>query len=237
MVRGERSARAGWFRRLPFPGRDGCSAVIVAALMAASPAAAADAPPAGLTAPEPDAAFLAPVPLTEPVWAVTGLLGASGGGADLHVLAYKPWHIDPADHVFGGLAVSRRLARFWTDFTVEAEVGVGHRAGSGFSSNEGWAAVYFRWDGFPWNAFVKTSVAVSTGLNVIDSLPSEETRRSDRYHSQVLHYFSPELTFAAPSAPNHELLVRWHHRSGVFGLFDGVRGGSNIVSVGYRYRW
>ncbi|MEJ1161273.1 hypothetical protein [Prosthecomicrobium sp. N25] len=182
--------------------------------------------------------LLSPTPVAaEPVWGAAVFLGASGGGADLHVLAYKPWHIDPSDHVFAGTAVSRRLARFWTDFTVEAEVGAGQRVGNRYHASEAWVAGYLRYDGFPWNRFVKTSVAFSTGLNIIDNLPSEETRRADKHHSHLLHYFSPEVTFALPEAPNHELVVRFQHRSGVFGTFNGVWGGSNVVAVGYRYRW
>lgn len=200
----------------------------------ASGRAAAQAP---LSAPVPAAEILSPLPVSDPVWAVTGFLGASGGGANLHVLAYKPWIAEPSDYLFAGAAVSRRLARFWTDFAIEAEVGAGHRFGSGYRASEGWVAGYVRYDGFPWNHFVRTSIAFSTGLDVISGLPAEETRRVDRNRSRLLHYFSPELTFALPQAPNHELVARWHHRSGVFGLFDGVRGGSNVVALGYRYRW
>ncbi len=36
---------------------------------------------------------------------------------------------------------------------------------------------------------------------------------------------------------NEELFVRWHHRSGVFGLFDGVRAGSTFLTGGVRLRF
>jgi hypothetical protein len=52
-----------------------------------------------------------------------------------------------------------------------------------------------------------------------------------------LHYFSPEITFALPEHKEHELLIRYHHRSGVFGTFNGVWGGSNVLTMGYRYRF
>jgi hypothetical protein len=212
-------------------------AVLVVGALSAIPVGAV-----AQTAPARDASgpanLLSPTPVhAEPLWGAAVFLGASGGGHDLHVLAYKPWLTDPSDYLFAGAAVSRRLARFWTDFSIDAEVGVGRRFGSRYHGNEAWVAGYLRWDGFPWNRFVKTSIAFSTGLNVLDNLPAEETRRVDRHRSTLLHYFSPELTFALPEAPNHELVVRYHHRSGVFGAFNGVYGGSNVVSLGYRYRW
>jgi hypothetical protein len=41
----------------------------------------------------------------------------------------------------------------------------------------------------------------------------------------LLHYFSPELTFADPDNKDFEIVTRLHHRSGIFGLFGGVAGG------------
>ncbi|HUG60348.1 MAG TPA: hypothetical protein VMP03_00795 [Methylomirabilota bacterium] len=211
--------------------RLGSGAGIVLALAAFHPMHANAADPAG-----PD--FLSPAPIaSDPIWAVTVFAGVSGGGNDLHELFYKPWLADGDDYLWGGASVSRHLARFWTHFTIEAEVGVGHRFGPEYTASEAWVAGYLRYDGFPWNEFVKTSVAVSTGLNVIDRLPEEEKSRSDDARSHVLHYFSPEITFAHPDYSNHEFVIRYHHRSGVAGVFNGVWGGSNVIALGYRHRW
>ena len=103
-------------------------------------------------------------------------------------------------------------------------------------AGEVWGAVYFRFDGFPWNGFVYTTAAVSTGLDYISKLPPAETRPGDST-SHVLHYFSPEITFAHPQYKQHELIFRYHHRSGVFGTFNNVWGGSNVLALGYRYRY
>jgi len=32
-------------------------------------------------------------------------------------------------------------------------------------------------------------------------------------------------------------VIRWHHRSGVYGLFNGIHGGSNVVTGGIRLRF
>ena len=52
-----------------------------------------------------------------------------------------------------------------------------------------------------------------------------------------MHFFSPEITFAAPSRPNVELVLRFHHRSGVFGLVSDAWGGAQYASVGLRVRF
>lgn len=210
-------------------------AAAVLALSAMGPARSADL----MTAPVPsDPALLSPVPVAaEPKWGAAVFLGASGGGHDLHELAIRPWLADPGDYLWAGGAVSRRVARFWDHFAIDAELGVGRRFGPRFRANEAWVAGYLRYDGFFWNDKLYTTFAVSTGLDVIDGFPAEERSKTDRHRSSLLHYFSPELTFALPEAKNHELVLRYHHRSGVFGTFNGVWGGSNVVSVGYRYRW
>ena len=147
----------------------------------------------------------------------------------------EPWNGDFRDNYFAGGAFSRRLARFWSYFSIEAEIGTGGRFGS-VNAGEVWGAIYFRYDGFPWNRFVYTTLAVSTGLNYLSKLPPSETHPGNST-SHVLHYFSPEITFAHPQHKQHELLVRYHHRSGVFSTFNGVWGGSNVIALGYRYRY
>ena len=47
----------------------------------------------------------------------------------------------------------------------------------------------------------------------------------------------PELTFADPDNKDLELVLRYHHRSGVFGLFDDVVSGSTFLSAGVRVRF
>jgi hypothetical protein len=44
-----------------------------------------------------------------------------------------------------------------------------------------------------------------------------------------------ELAVVVPQHPQWTLFGRVHHRSGVFGLFDGMNGGSNVVGAGIRY--
>ena len=172
---------------------------------------------------------------SDPKWAVTLLAGASAGDDKLIWLLTSPWTARFRDDYFAGGALSRRLVRFWNYFSIEAEVGVGARFGM-TNGPETWGAIYFRYDHFPWNNKLYTTVAVSTGLDYLSNLPPSETYPGDPT-SHLLHYFSPEITFALPEFKQHELLIRYHHRSGVFGTFNGVWGGSNVISTGYRYRF
>jgi hypothetical protein len=79
---------------------------------------------------------------------------------------------------------------------------------------------------------------VSTGVNYATSISDLERSKSgnDRGNN-LLHYFSPELTFADPENKDLEFVARLHHRSGVFGLFNGVDGGSTFFSFGLRHHF
>ena len=124
---------------------------------------------------------------------------------------------------------------------IEGEVGVGHQFEI-LHETEVWAALYFRWKWFPWNEFITTTLAVSTGVNYASGLPQYEVDMSGvGYGSRLLHYFSPEITFALPSRPDWQFLTRVHHRSGgehYWGytpLFKGVDGGTQYLVFGIRH--
>jgi hypothetical protein len=215
-------------------------ACVFVLLISVSTAAATDLLPgarANTSSSEPSSRqFLSPTPIaSDPKWAVTLLAGASAGNDRLVELVSSPWSTRFRDDYFIGGALSRRLVRFWNYFSIEAELGVGGRIGV-TDGVEGWGAIYFRYDGFPWNNTLYTTVAVSTGIDYLSRIPPAETFSGDPA-SHLLHYFSPEITFALPEYRQHELLVRYHHRSGVFGAFNGVWGGSNVITMGYRYRF
>jgi hypothetical protein len=163
----------------------------------------------------------------EPLWGFTFLQGASAGRDSYLVdLLRNPWSGNYGDGWFIGAAASRKIARFYQHFTLEGEVGVGTRFGHNEGA-EGWAAVFLRIDGFPWDHILKTTVGASTGLDILTNPEFEE---------HVLHYFAPEITLALPKFPQTELVFRYHHRSGVFGTFGSVREGSNVISLGIRIR-
>ena len=156
-----------------------------------------------------------------------------------------PWEYEFDRGVFVGGALSRQLWDFNDIVAIEAEVGVGQRFVT-FHESEVWGAVYLRWKYFPWNHYLRTTVAVSTGVSYASGIPDYEIAQSGNGRgSRVLHYFSPEITFALPSNPDTELVIRNHHRSGgadwwgeshpIFGkIFNNTRGGVQYLSVGLR---
>jgi hypothetical protein len=147
------------------------------------------------------------------------------------------WDYNGADR-FAGIALSRRVATLWSRVDIEPEIGFGRRFGRQEGVYEVWAALYGRYRGFPWDRYVETSIALSTGLNWASEITDTEIERAqDDEGAQLHHFFSPEITFALPQHPDVELLFRFHHRSGVVGLVNDAGGGSQYGTVGLRWRF
>jgi hypothetical protein len=153
--------------------------------------------------------------------------------------------LPPSDYRFGpGAFIGGTFSRTIYDLAgyaaLEGEVGVGKRFGR-FNEGEAWVALYGRWKWFPWNNYLRTSVAISTGLNVATGVPDWEYRRTgSKGRAYLLHYLSPEVTFGLPDA-KWDLFARLHHRSGGYDwwgpteLFKDASGGMQFLSVGMRY--
>jgi hypothetical protein len=177
------------------------------------------------------------------------IFGGVASETNFTELIYSPWstHFNPIGVV--GASYSHRLGtlnelvgdigpgNIGDDFTIEAEGGMSVRFGDE-ELGEAWAALYLRYDGLPWNDKVYTTIGVNTGVSLLTNLSDfEEWRDSNGKSSELLHYLGPELTFAAPENKDLEFVLRLHHRSGVFGLFDGVVSGSTFISTGIRVRF
>ncbi|MBP7001281.1 hypothetical protein [Amaricoccus sp.] len=133
--------------------------------------------------------------------------------------------------------ISRRIATLWKHVDVEPEIGVGQRWKKQ-DETEVWGAFFFRWRGFPWDDRIVTTAAVSTGFNyATDISDKEKARAKDGEGSRLMHFFAPEITFALPSHPEYELMFRFHHRSGVFGLVSDAWGGAQYGTIGLRVRF
>jgi hypothetical protein len=166
-------------------------------------------------------------------------IGPSARDGDVRDIAVQPWSYDWGRELFIGASHNYRFGRFWRDFTVDAEIGGGYRFGD-TDSLEAWGAFYLRYDGFPWRDRLYTAFGLSTGLHWLDTLPEAETgtaARPEPNRSKWLHYFSPELVFSLPDTPRDEVVVRYHHRSGMFGHMNGVWEGSNVLMAAWRRRY
>lgn len=222
------------------------AAAFVALAGAGSPAAAADIataePPLVATAPEVASGlrFISPFSPCEMNCTATIFVGKyiATPMTDIFI-KYKtpPWHWKTKDSTLVSGAFNREILVYDDLWAFETEVGTGKRFGRQ-DEWEFWGALYFRWKSFPWNDYVRTTVAVSTGVNYATDVSQIEIDKSPKHQSRRLHYLSPEITFGLPSQPNLDLVFRFHHRSGGdLGLFNNTGGGSQYQTVGVRYRW
>ena len=166
--------------------------------------------------------------LAEPQWGAT-LFGArltinSFGDTLFGEATYEDSHLV-------GLGVSRKIGTYKNliGFEVEGQA-VKH---FGDQDHEEFnVLIVARWLPFPWDRFLDTSFAVGEGISYAATDPILENKGQ-----QWLNYILLELAFAAPSLPKWEAVIRVHHRSGVFGLYKGVRDASNALGFGIRYRF
>ncbi len=179
--------------------------------------------------------------------AVTFLVGR-GTDTDFTQVLTQPWTTNFVDLTLVGVTYSYRLGTlnelfgsdtlgyFGDHLMIEPEAGAAYRFGFE-SQGEFWGSLYFRYDGLPWNDTIYTTLALNTGLSILTETSEFERDRSNGDSSLVLHNFSPEITFASPDNKDIELVLRLHHRSGIFGTIDGVYSGSSFVTTGLRVRF
>jgi hypothetical protein len=145
--------------------------------------------------------------------------------------------IDSEDSHFIGGVLNRQMFRFWDYFIFELEgQTIRH-----FGKQDHWefnGLFLVRFDDFPWDRIVDTSFSVGDGLSYATEVPIiEEENHTNNGSTELLNYLMFEIAFTAPSYPEWSLVARVHHRSGVFGLFDGVHGGSNFLALGLRHKF
>jgi hypothetical protein len=98
-------------------------------------------------------------------------------------------------------------------------------------------AINARWLTFPWDAQLDTSLAFGSGLSYTTDVPETEAEvNPDTGSTRLLHYLLVEVAAALPES-RWGLFTRLHHRSGIWGFFDGVGRASNYIVLGIRYRF
>ncbi|WP_209441970.1 hypothetical protein [Neoroseomonas oryzicola] len=208
------------------------------------PASAAAAATALVTATTPDLSGLSPGDRARALadarsWSGTLFIGSSVADGYLRELILQPWTGSWGDDSLVGGAVQYRVARFWRFFMLDLEVGGAYRFGQ-TEGGEFWTVAYLRYDGFPWTDYVYTTFGLSFGPDYVTRLPQVERgtdQKPEPNQSRFLNFFSPELTFALPDYPQYEVALRYMHRSGIFGTYNGVWEGANSFVVGFRYRF
>jgi hypothetical protein len=132
------------------------------------------------------------------------------------------------------IAVAALAREFWhykkfISFEVEGQIG------KHFNNDTFWefnGLIIGRWQAFPWNKYVDTSVAVGDGLSHYSQVSKVE-KEDDEDAQRTLNYLMFELALGLPRYPRWDLVVRIHHRSSIFGLYGA--GGSNYVCGGIKF--
>ncbi|MBU4526325.1 MAG: hypothetical protein KUA37_05480 [Desulfomicrobium sp.] len=91
-----------------------------------------------------------------------------------------------------------------------------------------------RWDYFPWDKILDTSLAYGLGPSYATKLPEYERQKSGD-SEQLLLFWHIEAAFGLPES-NWSTIFRLHHRSSGYGMFAD-KGGSNILTMGLRYEF
>jgi len=144
-----------------------------------------------------------------------------------------PWDLDYRESLVAGVAISRRIGRFdpRLSFEIEGQV-VRH-----FGDQDHWELnlpIIGRWEAFPWDDVIDTSVAFGIGPSYASEIPMVEVANGGD-SQQWLVYWMMELDIG-PLDKNWSALFRVHHRSGAFGLVAD-EGGSNALVIGLKQRF
>jgi len=98
------------------------------------------------------------------------------------------------------------------------------------------ALMIHRWLEFPWDRYLKTTFAMGAGLSYATRVPPLElASHTNEGAAKGLAYLMLETTFQPPNMTNIQLMVRIHHRSGIYKTINNVAGGSNHICVGMKW--
>lgn len=149
------------------------------------------------------------------------------------VLLSKP--VNELDSNLAVVALSKafQFKRPNHQWELEAQLGKHYR---GQNHSELNLLAIYRWQPPAWNQFLKTSFALGDGLSYASEIPPIEAASTTNVGStRLLNYILVEMTAAPAKVNNWAFITRVHHRSGVYGLFNDVEGGSNVVAVGVKF--
>ena len=148
---------------------------------------------------------------------------------------FNPFANHDSTYLVAG-AYRREFIKLPWNVVLGGEIGLGLRFGTG-SYGEIWAAPTARVVGIPLGNVATMSIGLAAGFSGITN-PTDLERQREYEHSgnsKLLFYFSPELAFAFRDLPNIEMVLRLHHRSGLYGTLGRMREGSNAQTVGVRW--
>ncbi len=162
-------------------------------------------------------------------WYLT-LCGGPHVQPDLEHTIFFLWEEVEDTYIFIG-ALAREFWRYkqWFSFEIEGQVG------KFFGDEHQWqfnGLLIGRWNKFPWDHHLDTSLAVGEGVSY-NTAVSDIEKEDHPDAGKWLNYLLIELTLGLPAYPRWDLVYRIHHRSPAYGLIG--HGGSNYVTLGFKY--
>ncbi len=98
------------------------------------------------------------------------------------------------------------------------------------------SALWIRWTLLPWSRWVRSGFKAGAGLSYATDYLVAETAHIARSSKLLFHVILEFDVFPFGELP-WGFLLRVHHRSGIFGLFEGVVGGSDFICLGLRFAY
>jgi hypothetical protein len=144
---------------------------------------------------------------------------------------------DFGDSGIVGLAGSKELSNFYDKrLGLELEAQTVQHFGDQKHFELNPAVLVLRWKSFPWNKSVPTTLAIGDGISIAAQKPHLEVKRRGRKNtSNTLNFVMAELTLSPVCYPQWAFVLRYHHRSGIFGTFNGVHDASTAFAAGVKY--
>jgi hypothetical protein len=160
-------------------------------------------------------------------WALSIYGGINGRDTLSDVIGLDADYSDGNDAAVAALA--REVYRYETRANLALEGLVGRHCGEDLSHWEFAGLGPARWHPFPWDDIVDTRFAVGAGLSYCTEVSKVEEEYGDDAQ-RLPGFLAFELTFGYPC---WDLMVRRHHRSGMWGLIGESE--SHYVCVGVKY--
>ncbi len=168
-------------------------------------------------------------------WYVEGAYGALNPGNFTDIM-FQPHKTNMTSNQIVGMGVGREVWTIGDGFSIEAGLLLNHRIDEG--GVEIALPVTFVFDDFPWRDRLPMRLRLAIGPSFSSEIsPTEKRKDDDNQGSKFLNMFNPEIEIGWPGAPDWTAFFRLHHRSGIFGLIDGVTGGSTYLTAGIRHRF
>jgi hypothetical protein len=168
--------------------------------------------------------------------AVTFYAGRISAEETWHDVLLKPWSSNYADAYLVTGAYSRAYREFRegalrTEFEINATYN--------FGDQDHWevnvAPLTLRWQRFPWDEKLRTTVAFGVGFSYAFEFPRVEYELENDTQ-QFLIFWQLEVT-AGPREGPWSAVLRLHHRSPAWGAVGVADGGMNAPSLGFRYQF